>query len=461
MRLAHLLALVASSGFLTQSVVAQSSLLSQVEQGLQAPGGTPAAGAASGYLGAILDDEGQMDKGVLVAKVSPGTPAAKSGLKDNDLITHVDGKPVPNLDAYDAVAKRPAGSTINMTIVRDGKSQPLPVTLGTRPASPNLADPNAGETAPAAPTTQPSLTPPGSTAPSSSPPGPAASGTAPSLLPATGAAPPGTSPSPADAGTRAPGIIAQPQAAPPPATETPASPSGGATGGRASLGVRLPQPGAGAARTQRGALIESVNPGTPAEQAGLKAGQMIVGIDGKRIDSDDELIAAIKARQPGQSVELQYRDGVGGSDIRTTTVRLAQAGAATGGAGGAATPGSGSPPRAGTGFGSSFAPGPAPAPADNPQRPGAGGSRPLLDRIDRIADNFSPRPSSTVYDPEAFAVLQKRITDLENRLRMLESKVGGAPATPGSSSTPGFNPSIPPQTTPGFGAPSGGVAPSP
>jgi len=172
---------------------------------------------------------------------------------------------------------------------------------------------------------------------------------------------------------------------------------------------------------------------------------VIVGIDGKRIESDDDLIAAIRARQPGQSVELQYRDGPTG-DIHTTAVRLAQAGGASapGPSAGGTAPGFATPPRAG-GFGAV---------------PSAGGSgRPLLDRIERLADSVAPRPSSTVYDPEAFAALQQRVTQLESRLRALESRLGGSsssPGTPGSATpgttTPGFSAPAAP-TTPGFGAP--------
>src|SRR5207247_18411 len=126
-----------------------------------------------------------------------------------------------------------------------------------------------------------------------------------------------------------------------------------------------------------------------------------------------------------------------------------------------ATPGSGAAPRTGSGFGSPFAPGPAAGAAD-PQRLGAGGGRPLLDRIERIADNLAPQPLSTVYNPQAFAALQARVDQLENRLRALESRTGGSPATPpasgGSQTAPGFGAPTAPSTTPGFGPP-GGAAP--
>ncbi|MBW8884288.1 MAG: PDZ domain-containing protein [Planctomycetia bacterium] len=456
MRFAHLAALVALTCFSAQPAFGQGSLLSQVEQGLQPPSGAQSSGTQpSGYLGAELDDEGQMGKGVLVTRIRPGTPAEKSGLKANDLITQVDGKPVPNLDAYDAVAKRPPNSSMTMTIERDGKTQALRVTLGTRPAAPGgLSDANPAEPTPAPTTAAP---------PSSSPPGPTPSGAAPSLLPPTGAASPSTLPSPNEQPPRSSGIIAQPQTTAPPATETPSITSGAATGGNASLGVTLPPPGSSAGRAQRGAMIANVKPGSPAEQAGLKAGQMIVGLDGKRIENDDDLIAAIKARQPGQSVELSYHDAAGGQ-VRTVNVRLAQAGAA-GSAGAAPTSGGAFAPRSsggfspsGGGFSAPTAPGTAPGATDAQRL--SPGSR-LLDRVERIADNLAPRPLSTVYNPQAFADLQTRVDQLEARLRALESKGGMTPTgsgAPAGSPTPGFGSPAVPSTTPGFGSP-GGTSP--
>ncbi len=453
MRFAHLAALVALTWFSAEAALAQS-LLSQLEQGLQAPAGAQ----NNGYLGAELDDEGQMGKGVLVTGVRPGTPAEKGGLKVDDLITHVDGKPVPNLDAYDAVAKRPPNTSITLTIVRSGRTQALPVTLGTRAAPANPADAAPGPTT-VPPSTSPTL--PGSS--SLTPPGPAPSGggAAPSLLPPTGAASPSTLPTPAEPAPRSSGITAQPRTTPqsilPPDSETPPSTGSVLTGGNASLGVTLPPPGSSVGRTQRGAMIAMVKPGSPAEQAGLKAGQMIVAIDGKRIENDDDLITQIKARQPGQSVEIRYHDGAPGSEIRTINVRLAQAGAP---AAGAAAPGSGAASRSGGGF---SAPG---GGATSPAAPGSGPGLPpgtrLMDRIERIADNLAPRPLSTVYNPQAFADLQMRVDQLEARLRALESKAGITPtsaAAPGGSTTaPGFNAPTNPSTTPGFGPP-GGTSP--
>lgn len=65
-----------------------------------------------------------------------------------------------------------------------------------------------------------------------------------------------------------------------------------------------------------------VTPGGPADRAGMKAGDVITAIDGKQIASSDELIVAIRAKQPGDVVSLTYeRDG----RSRTVKVTLAEA----------------------------------------------------------------------------------------------------------------------------------------
>jgi putative serine protease PepD len=69
-----------------------------------------------------------------------------------------------------------------------------------------------------------------------------------------------------------------------------------------------------------GALVRSVDPGSPAVRAGLRPGDAIVSLGGKRIADPDALVLAIDARRPGQTAALGY---VRGGARHTTQVRLA------------------------------------------------------------------------------------------------------------------------------------------
>ncbi len=58
------------------------------------------------------------------------------------------------------------------------------------------------------------------------------------------------------------------------------------------------------------AIIDSVEPGTPAEEAGIKSGDQILSIDGDAITGGVELIVAIRSHLPGETIEVKYkRDG--------------------------------------------------------------------------------------------------------------------------------------------------------
>jgi len=70
---------------------------------------------------------------------------------------------------------------------------------------------------------------------------------------------------------------------------------------RTVLGVAL-QPGSN--RELDGAVIGSVVPGGPADQAGLRAGQVITRVDDRLVANGNELIAAIRERAPGDQVSL-------------------------------------------------------------------------------------------------------------------------------------------------------------
>ncbi len=54
----------------------------------------------------------------------------------------------------------------------------------------------------------------------------------------------------------------------------------------------------------RGALVTQVNPGSAAEKAGLKSGDIILEVDGTKIDDNVALARTIGAQAPGATVEL-------------------------------------------------------------------------------------------------------------------------------------------------------------
>ena len=81
----------------------------------------------------------------------------------------------------------------------------------------------------------------------------------------------------------------------------------------AYLGVSLPNDGA--------ARIEQVNNGTPADRAGLRAGDRVTAVDGDAIESGDELRERIDAQRPGDKLTLTItRSG----DERTVEVTLGE-----------------------------------------------------------------------------------------------------------------------------------------
>jgi serine protease Do len=71
---------------------------------------------------------------------------------------------------------------------------------------------------------------------------------------------------------------------------------------------------------QNGALAGDVMPGTPAEKAGLKSGDVIIEFDGQPITSENDLLLAVANCSPGQEVTVKFiRNG----DERTLKVILA------------------------------------------------------------------------------------------------------------------------------------------
>ncbi|MCX7444320.1 trypsin-like peptidase domain-containing protein [Corynebacterium sp. P7003] len=63
----------------------------------------------------------------------------------------------------------------------------------------------------------------------------------------------------------------------------------------------------------RGGLVESLTPGGPAENAGIRPGELVVKVDDRVIDSNDALIAAIRSHEFGETVTLKVADPENGT----------------------------------------------------------------------------------------------------------------------------------------------------
>jgi serine protease Do len=151
--------------------------------------------------------------------------------------------------------------------------------------------------------------------------------------------------------------------------------------GSATLGVRAVPVTADLQRrygltVRRGAVIQEVVPGSPAERYGLPVGAAITAIDGARIDSPEDLAALISGARPGDTVEISFylRD-----QVFRNKVRLAPTVAA------------------------------APAPREG---------RPLLRRLERTLEGVRPAE-----DDERIADLQAQIATMQSTIFALQERI--------------------------------------
>jgi membrane-associated protease RseP (regulator of RpoE activity) len=368
-----------------------------------------------------------LNNGVRVLAVKPGGPAELAGLQKDDLVKSVDGKPVFTVDEMDALQMTTTpGQTWRLSVERAGKLMTLNVKLTARPVV-TASDTDPGESVPgAAPPALtppvsplpsltppvaplPSLTPPATTPPATPPPATVPGATTPvdPLLPAND--PPAAAPG-AGGPIRSSPAAGAPEAAATPSADTLPSPAEPAGGG-ASLGITVksltPEDiAAYGLVVRRGGLITAIRPGSPADTAGLPLGAVVVTIDGRRIDTADDLVAFVRAARPGQEVELGYMQG---ERMQRKTVRLAPTAVGV-------VPSA--PPSAPGGLGL-----------------GLGGGGPLINRAERMVENLGLGPGrggiSSIYDPSEMAMLKTRVGELTEQVKALKErldKLEGGPA---------------------------------
>jgi serine protease Do len=78
------------------------------------------------------------ERGVVLGRIVSDSPAAKAGLKENDVITEVNGQRIEGEAQFRrTIHEIPAGRTADFTVWRDGRSQKITVTLGKSGDRPN------------------------------------------------------------------------------------------------------------------------------------------------------------------------------------------------------------------------------------------------------------------------------------------------------------------------------------
>jgi serine protease Do len=192
----------------------------------------------------------QSERGVVLGRIAPDSPASKSGLQENDVVTQINGQQVEGAMQFRRMIREiPPGRNVQLTVWRDGHTQKINVTLGKAEELRR----NMTRVAPGAPGTF---------------------------------------------AFRMPELPEMPDL--PEVAETPGMPlMEGGDGpiffaGHPRLGIDA-EDLAGqlgsffGAPDGEGILVRSVNSGSPAEKAGLKAGDVITSLNGERIRSVGDL----------------------------------------------------------------------------------------------------------------------------------------------------------------------------
>ena len=70
-----------------------------------------------------------------------------------------------------------------------------------------------------------------------------------------------------------------------------------------------------------GVLVLSVVRNGPADRSGLRPGDVLLSLEGQKLNAPEDLLAALRSKAPGQAVSVQYRRG---ADVGDTKVTLSE-----------------------------------------------------------------------------------------------------------------------------------------
>jgi serine protease Do len=98
-----------------------------------------------GWLGVVIQDVNEnlaksfdlkKPEGILVSEVEAGSPAAKAGLKQGDVIVKLNGRKLADVnDLRNTVALTTPKAKVDLGIIRNGKPEDITVTIGKQPAN--------------------------------------------------------------------------------------------------------------------------------------------------------------------------------------------------------------------------------------------------------------------------------------------------------------------------------------
>jgi serine protease Do len=245
------------------------------------------------FLGVVLEEVGPEDvgglrlpeeRGALVKEVTPETPAARAGLKAGDVVLSYQGETVQSATQLARLVREtPVGRKVALEVSREGSIQKLTATLSEDAARPLALERALKRVMPR-------------------------SGEGPSL---DAPEPPGVPLLPEDFGQTLKDELLSEQGHLRKEMDRLRIELGG--GSRRRLGIRYQELDgqlAGYFKVEKGLLVTEVDADSPAGKAGLRAGDVILKVNGRAVESSGDLRAELRKIDAGSEAGLTLqRDG--------------------------------------------------------------------------------------------------------------------------------------------------------